>query len=53
VAISLYADYVMAAGAVWYTGYAVAAVKGFANTCCKSEKGIAKEVMCLEDKESV
>jgi hypothetical protein len=31
----------------------VAAVKRFANACCKSEKGIARGIICLKDKESV
>jgi hypothetical protein len=51
VAISLYADFVVAAGAVWCAGCAVAAVKGFANACYKSKEGIAKGVACPEDGE--
>jgi hypothetical protein len=31
----------------------VAAVKGFTDACCKGEEGIARGVVCLEDKESV
>jgi hypothetical protein len=53
VAISLYADFVVAAGAVWCAGCAVAAVKGFADACCKGEEGIARGVACPEDEESV
>jgi hypothetical protein len=43
----------MAAGAVWCAGCAVAAVKGFADACCKGEEDIARDVACPEDKESV
>jgi hypothetical protein len=53
VAISLYADCVMAAGAVWCTGCAVAAVKRFADACRRGEEGIARGVVCPEDEESV
>jgi hypothetical protein len=52
VAISLYADCVVAAGAVWCAGCAVAAVKGFADACRKGEEGIARGVVCPEDEES-
>jgi hypothetical protein len=51
VAISLYADCVITAGAVLCAGYAVAAVKGFADACCKGGEGVTKGVICREDKE--
>jgi hypothetical protein len=41
----------VAAGAVLCAGYAVTAVKRFASTCCKSKKGVAKGIVCREDKE--
>jgi hypothetical protein len=41
----------VAAGAVSCVSYAVTAVKGFANTCYKGEKGITKGVVCREDEE--
>jgi hypothetical protein len=53
VAIFLYADCVMAAGAVWCTGCAVTVVKRFADACRKGEEGITRGVVCPEDKESV
>jgi hypothetical protein len=43
----------MTAGAVWCTGYAVTAVKGFADACHKSEKDITEGVVCFKDKESI
>jgi hypothetical protein len=51
VTIFLYADCVVAAGAVLYAGCAVAAVKGFADACRKGEEGVAEGVICHEDKE--
>jgi hypothetical protein len=41
----------MTAGAVLCASCAITAVKGFANACHKGEKGIAKGVICYEDKE--
>jgi hypothetical protein len=41
----------MAAGAVLCAGYAIAIVKGFANTCRKGKEGVAESVVCREDKE--
>jgi hypothetical protein len=51
VAISLYADCVVAAGAVSCAGCAVAAVKGFADACRRGEEGVAEGVVCREDGE--
>jgi hypothetical protein len=53
VAISLYADCVVAAGAVWCAGCVVAVVKGSADACCKGEEGITRGVACPKDEESV
>jgi hypothetical protein len=52
-AIFLYADCVVAAGAVWCAGCVVTAVKRFTDACYRGEKGIARGVVCLEDEESV
>jgi hypothetical protein len=51
VAIFLYADCVVAAGVVLCAGYAMAAVKGFAGACRKGEEGVAKGVVCCENRE--
>jgi hypothetical protein len=53
VAIFLYADCVIAAGVVLCAGYAIAAVKRFADACRKSEEGITRGVVCPKDEESV
>jgi hypothetical protein len=42
----------MTASAVWCAGCVITAVKGFADICCKSKKGIARGVVCPKDKES-
>jgi hypothetical protein len=51
VAISLYVNCVVAAGAVSCAGYAVAAVKGFADACRRDEEGVAEGVVCRKDRE--
>jgi hypothetical protein len=43
----------VAAGAVWCASYTVIIVKGFIDACYKGEEGVAKGVICPEDKESV
>jgi hypothetical protein len=51
ITIFLYANYVIAAGAVLCADCAVTAVKGFADACRKGEEGVAKDVVCHKDKE--
>jgi hypothetical protein len=53
IAISLYVDCVVAAGAVLCAGCVIAAVKGFADACYKGEKGVVKGIICPKDKEDV
>jgi hypothetical protein len=53
VTISLYANYVITAGAVLCVDCAVATVKRFADTCYKSKEDIAKDIICFKNKKSV
>jgi hypothetical protein len=50
ITIFLYADCVIAVSAVLCAGYAITAVKRFADICYKGEKGIAKGIVCCKDR---